>query len=69
LNKKTRERIIPKGKTARDSIIKRTFYNMDQRNNIRVDCEYVGKKELQKKYNRLKNIDNELLLKIYKKYI
>lgn len=68
LNKKTRERIIPKGKTARDSIIKRTFYNMDQRNNIWVDCEYVGEKEHQKKCNRLKNIDNELLLKIYKKY-
>jgi len=42
---------------------------MDTKDNIWAECEYIGEEDNQKKHNELKDIDNELLSKIYQKYL
>jgi hypothetical protein len=41
---------------------------MDIRDNIRVNCECAGEEDNQKKHNELKDLNDELLLKIYQRY-
>ena len=71
LNTQIRQKpkIIPKNKINRDDIIKSSYYNMDIRDNIRVNCECAGEEDNQKKHNELKDLNDELLLKIYQRYV
>lgn len=60
--------IRPINKIDRSKIIENNFYNIDVRYNIRAECESIGEEDCPKKYNELKDTDDELLAKIYQKY-
>jgi len=62
-------KIRPINKTDRDRIIESNFHNIDVKYNIRAECECIGEEDCPKKQNELKDTNDELLSKIYQKYL